>query len=126
MNKYYAGTGRRKTAIVQARISEGKGIVKSTNGKEIIDEKFLEKALMPIREVADPNKYDLTFKMSGGGISSRREASLLAVAKAISKIDEGFEKTLKKQGFLTRDSREKERKKPGLKRARRAPQWAKR
>jgi len=127
MNKYYSGTGRRKTAIASVRISSGKGVYKfKGKEEEIKDAGFLETALLPLKEVEQINKFDATFIIHGGGKSAQKDAALLAVAKAVSKIDEAYEKTLKKSGYLTRDSREKERKKPGLKRARRAPQWAKR
>jgi len=126
MNKYFFGTGRRKTSIVQVRIFDGSGKLTYKNGDEIKSVQLIESILKPFSLVSKENKYDVSVALMGGGFSSQRDAALLAVSRALSKTDPEIEKMLKKEGYLTRDSREKERKKPGLKRARRAPQWAKR
>ena len=125
MEKYLFGTGRRKTAVAQVRIFKGKGEYKKVNGKVFSDK--LKSELDAIFEMVGlTKKYDLTLITNGGGITSQVESTKLALARAICKIDVENETRMKKEGLLTRDSREKERKKPGLKRARRAPQWAKR
>jgi small subunit ribosomal protein S9 len=126
MEKYYFGTGRRKTSIAQVRLSRGSGKVMDSKGVKIQNEKFISEITKPLGLFSKEAEFDITIKKSGGGFSSQTGATQLAVARALSKLDEESEKTLKKEGFLTRDSREKERKKPGLRRARRAPQWAKR
>lgn len=126
MENYSFGTGRRKTSIAQVRIFKGTGKVLSTDQKEISSTAFVGHIKKPLELLSQENSYDVTVKLSGGGFASQQDAAQLAIARALSRIDKGFESTLKKEGYLTRDSREKERKKPGLKRARRAPQWAKR
>lgn len=126
IEKYFFGTGRRKTAIAQVRLYSGTGKVRYANQKEVKDALLVEQAKKPLELVSQDDKYDITVSLSGGGLSSQRGATLLAVSRALAKTDSEIEKTLKKEDYLTRDPREKERKKPGLKRARRAPQWAKR
>ena len=104
---------------------KGSGKVSFVNNKKVnplIVEKINEALSMASKE----KEFDITLIAKGGGEKSQSEASRLAVARAISKIDPEAEKLMKKEGFLTRDPREKERKKPGLRRARRAPQWQKR
>jgi len=124
--KYFFGTGRRKTAIAQVRLYSGTGKVEYANHDAVKDQLLVEQAKKPLSLVSLDSKYDITISLSGGGLSSQRGATLLAVSRALAKVDPEIEKTLKKEDYLTRDPREKERKKPGLKRARRAPQWAKR
>lgn len=126
MERYEFGTGRRKTAVAQARIYSGKGEFVFSNGKKIIDKFLIEEISKPLTLVGQLEKVKVSISLSGGGIMSQAEAARLAVSRALIKQNEEFEKTLKKDGLLTRDPREKERKKPGLKRARKAPQWAKR
>lgn len=126
MGKYFFGTGRRKTAIAQVRLINGSGKVKYIDGSDVKDELLIKYLKKPLLLVSCENQYDITVSLSGGGLSSQGGAALLAVSRALAKIDPEAEKTLKKEDYLTRDPREKERKKPGLKRARRAPQWAKR
>jgi len=126
--KYYFGTGRRKTSIAQVRVFHGAGkfsIRKNDEFKEM-SETLSGKLARPFELCNVVGKYDISVILSGGGTSSGVGAIILGISRALSKIDEEFEKTLKKEGMLTRDPREKERKKPGLRRARRAPQWAKR
>jgi small subunit ribosomal protein S9 len=126
MEKYYFGTGRRKTAVAQIRVYKGTGKVVDYQGKEITDALLIKELMVPLELVSAQNDYDVSVKLSGGGFSSQRQAARLGVARALAKINEEFEKMMKKEGLLSRDPREKERKKPGLKRARRAPQWQKR
>lgn len=126
---YFYGLGRRKEAIARARVFLGKGII-TVNGKPhaeyfgsaaLADQ--LEKALDASGEIA---KLYATILVSGGGKRGQAEASTLAIARALLSKDPELKTTLRKAGLLTRDSREKERKKPGLKRARKAPQFSKR
>lgn len=126
MKDYQFGTGRRKTSISQVRIFKGTGKVEIVSKGEVTDPTFISSIKEPLALVGKENAYDISIKLSGGGKNSQIEATKLGVARAISKVDEDSEKMMKKEGFLTRDPREKERKKPGLRRARRAPQWAKR
>ena len=128
--KYIYGLGRRKTSISQVRIYEnGKGNV-FINNLEL--EKYLptkilrDKVLLPLKQTAKEGIVDIHVKAIGGGKNGQAEATRLAISIALVKIDKEFRPVLKKLGLLTRDSRMVERKKPGLKKARRAPQWAKR
>lgn len=116
------GTGRRKTAIARVRLVPGKGHLFIND--QAVEPNSLVSA--PLVLVGQADSYDVQARVSGGGMSSQLEAIRLGVARSLLEIDPSFRQTLRKAGFLTRDSREKERKKPGLKRARRAPQWAKR
>ncbi|MDH4358559.1 MAG: 30S ribosomal protein S9 [Candidatus Berkelbacteria bacterium] len=124
MEKYYFGIGRRKTAVAQARIKKGSGLIEVKGGK--IDEKHFDEIKKPFDLLDQSKNFDVTLVLKGGGKISQKEAAILGIARALSKINQDFEKNLKKQGLMTRDARKKERKKPGLKRARRAPQWQKR
>ena len=126
---YYYGTGRRKCAIARVRIMPGTGSV-------IIDDLPIEERFpQPEHQktIRDPfvatgslNKFNLIVKVTGGGVSGQAEAVRHGLARALVAADENYKATLRKGGFLTRDSRVKERKKYGLKRARKAPQYTKR
>lgn len=125
--KYSFGTGRRKTAVAQVRIySKGSGKITHFDGKEVADKTFIEIMRQPLELLGKTKDFDITLILKGGGANSQAEAARLGVARALSKIDADYEKAMKKEGYLTRDPRMKERKKPGLKGARRAPQWQKR
>ncbi len=120
---YWYGLGRRKTAIAKVKLVKG-------TGKYFINEREIA---TPSRVYTEPLKitgkdknFDVYAKVYGGGISSQLEAIRLGISRALDKFDPDLHKTLKIEGFLTRDPRMKERKKPGLKGARRAPQWQKR
>lgn len=121
-SKYYCATGRRKTAVASVKLTEGTGIF--TCNKVVSKPSAL--ILTPLELASKKGKYDITVKVSGGGKQSQLEAIRLGIARGLVKSDEEFRTTLKKSGLLTRDPREKERKKYGLKRARKAPQWSKR
>lgn len=120
---YYQGVGRRKTATALVRLKRGKGKV-WINEKEISE--IDPKILAPLDLVGLKGKFDLVCKVRGGGLESQKEALRLGVARALLKFDLDLRSTLKKASYLKRDPRMKERKKPGLKRARKAPQWQKR
>jgi small subunit ribosomal protein S9 len=123
-NQYYEGLGRRKRAIARVRIhSNGHNLLK-INDKDIPQ---VDADLIEILNMAGlNNKFDITVKVNGGGINGQKGAIKLGLTRALVIYDEKLRPTFRKTGFLTRDPREKERKKPGLRRARRAPQWAKR
>jgi len=120
--KYWTGTGRRKTAIASVRIYEANKEI-TLNGKKV---ELSEKSVAPFELVGKKGDFGMSIKTSGGGQFGQEEAIRHGIARALEHFNPEFRSTLKKAGFLTRDPREKERKKPGLKGARRAPQWAKR
>lgn len=122
VKKYWGGTGRRKTAVASVRIYEG-GKEVTINGK---DDALTERAIAPFELVGKKDSFSVSIKVSGGGKESQLDAIRHGVARALEQFNPEFRSTLKKAGFLTRDPREKERKKPGLKGARRAPQFSKR
>lgn len=128
--KYFYAVGRRKTAVAQVRlIPKGKGEIVINHKKineYLPDTQLQEIILAPLKLTNLLNKTDLTILVKGGGKSGQAEAIRHGIARALNKYDLNLRKTIKVAGFLTRDARIKERKKPGLKRARKAPQWAKR
>lgn len=128
--KYIYGLGRRKTSIAQVRIYEkGKGNVFINNvelNKYLPTKILQDKVLLPLKETAKEGLVDIYIKATGGGKNGQAEASRLGITRALITNDKELKPTLKKLGLVTRDSRMVERKKPGLKKARRAPQWAKR
>lgn len=127
--KYYHGTGRRKSATARVRIIKGSGdiIVNEKTPKEYFDTKFsIELMISPLKLVGLEKKVDISILVKGGGKNVQAQAIRLGISRALLKFQSNLRTTLKKSGFLTQDAREKERKKPGLKGARRAPQWQKR
>jgi len=119
---YWIGIGRRKTAVASVKLSEADK-ANIVNGKKADLENEL---LVPFELVGKKGDFGIAVKVSGGGKVSQLDAIKLGIARALEKFNPDFRTSLKKAGLLTRDPREKERKKPGLKGARRAPQWAKR
>jgi small subunit ribosomal protein S9 len=117
------GLGRRKTAVAKVKIIKGDGKI-IINDKEIANPSRVYTA--PLKLVGSDKKVDVYARISGGGIVAQEDAIRLGIARALEKMNPELHKTLKVEGFLTRDPRMKERKKPGLKGARRAPQWQKR
>ncbi len=115
--------GRRKTAIANVKITSGTGKV-TINDKEIANPSRIY--MDPLKVTGNDKKFDIFARIHGGGLVAQEGAIRLAIARALDKLNPDLHKTLKVEGFLTRDPRMKERKKPGLKGARRAPQWAKR
>ena len=115
--------GRSKTAVARVKLVKGSGKF-FINNKETATPSRIYSA--PLKVVGKENDFDIHVKVFGGGISSQLKAIRLGIARALDKFDSELHKTLKVEKFLTRDPRMKERKKPGLKGARRAPQWAKR
>jgi small subunit ribosomal protein S9 len=128
---YYYGTGRRKTAVARVRLypTSGDGLI-TVNGRNA-DEYFPRETLMqavrsPLRILELGNRFSISVKVVGGGVSGQAGAVRHGIARALVRADEEFRPVLRKNGFLTRDPRMKERKKYGLKRARKAPQYTKR
>ncbi|MBI4458141.1 30S ribosomal protein S9 [Candidatus Uhrbacteria bacterium] len=127
---YVYAVGRRKTSVAQAKLwTTGSGDI-TVNGKpygEYFPRFELRDSLTaPLKAVGHDGKVTLTLKVSGGGIRGQAEAARLGISRALLEINPEYRKTLKAMGFLTRDDRKVERKKYGLRKARRAPQWAKR
>ncbi|MCL5733643.1 MAG: 30S ribosomal protein S9 [Patescibacteria group bacterium] len=126
---YSETVGRRKTATARVRIWQGKGDIK-INGRELKNyfslERLRRKVVLPLESLNLKDKFDVSVKVNGGGSSAQADAVCHGIARALVKNDGERKKPLKKLGLLTRDSRMVERKKYGLKKARRAPQWRKR
>lgn len=136
-NRIYTGTGRRKTSVARVRLVSGNGKI-TVNGRDVHDYLPYETLIMDLQQplVATNTKdiFDVEVSVSGGGFSGQTGAIRLGITRALLQYDEttakdsenSFRKILKPAGFITRDARKKERKKPGLKKARRAPQFSKR
>lgn len=125
----FQGTGRRKNAIARVRLvpGEGKLIVNTRSLEEYFGKKTLEMIVkQPLNLTNTLSQYDVMAKVEGGGTTGQAGAMRLGIARALLKADPNLRPALKKAGFLTRDPRMKERKKYGLKSARRAPQYSKR
>jgi small subunit ribosomal protein S9 len=129
-NKYYEGIGRRKESTARVRLMSGSGNF-IVNEKDILayftrlgDVPEIIKAF----DIANQSKdnYDVSVLVNGGGVTGQRDAVKLGLARAMVKMDEELRSPLRRSGYLTRDPRVKERKKPGLKRARKAPTYTKR
>ena len=126
---YFSGTGRRKTAVAQVKISTGNGtiIINGMPYEELYPSIRHRQAIVRPFLVTDSiGKYNTVVKIAGGGVSGQCGAICHGIARALVKADESLKPMLRQNGLLTRDSRAKERKKPGLKRARKAPQYTKR
>ena len=126
---YFQGTGRRKTAIARVRLVAGEGAV-VVNGKPL-DEYFgragaVERATSPFTVTNTAKRFNAMIKVEGGGVTGQVDAIAHGISRALLQVDKDNTKTLRAAGLLTRDPRAKERKKPGLKRARKAPQFTKR
>ena len=125
----FCGTGRRKKSIARVRLVEGKGDI-TVNGASL-DEYFGTEILkvivkQPLTVTNTADKYDIICKVEGGGLSGQAGAVRHGIARALLEANGEYRTTLKTNGFLTRDPRMKERKKYGLKKARKAPQFSKR
>ena len=127
--RYLYGTGRRKTSVARVRLYPGAGEI-LVNGKGYMDVftrgTHQQKVLAPLKAVGLEGKYNIQARLAGGGITGWAGALSHGIARAIASNDEAAKPALRRQGLLTRDSRMKERKKVGLKRARKAPQYTKR
>lgn len=130
MSQYFEGIGRRKASIARVRVMSG-------SGKFVVNEKELQdyftrygdpqSILQPFKAVGhDLSAYDVTVVVSGGGVNGQTDSVQLGLARALTKMNPEWVSAMRKGGLLTRDARVKERKKPGLKRARKAPTYTKR
>lgn len=128
--QYFEGVGRRKESTARVRIMQGSGLfIVNSKPAENYFTRYgdLEAILAPLNVTgASRNGYDITVVVNGGGVTGQTDAVQLGLARAIAKMDESFAGLMRKGGYLTRDPRVKERKKPGLKRARKAPTYTKR
>ena len=136
-NNVYTGTGRRKTSVARVSLTSGTGKI-TINGRDV-EEYFTDKLLIldlcqPLDITNTREMFDIEVTVKGGGMSGQAGATRLGITRALLDYDKttpadsenSLRKTLKVAGFITRDARKKERKKPGLKKARRAPQFSKR
>ncbi|NJK41982.1 MAG: 30S ribosomal protein S9 [Acaryochloridaceae cyanobacterium SU_2_1] len=126
----YRGTGRRKTAVVRVRLIPGTGELK-INGKPgdlylQFNPTYITTAKAPLESLGLEKDYDVLVNAHGGGLTGQADAIRLGVARALCELDPENRKPLKIEGYLTRDARAKERKKYGLRKARKAPQYSKR
>ena len=129
-DQYYEGLGRRKAATARVRLHIG------GSGQIIVNDRPVEvyfprvgdlsTLIEPMLATETETRFDISAKVRGGGVTGQRDAVQLGIARALLKADPELRPVLRKAGYLTRDSRAKERKKPGLKRARKAPQYTKR
>lgn len=136
MAKIFIGTGRRKSSVAQVKMTPGSGKI-TVNGRDVREffpyETNVMDLMQPLVATNNESTFDINVKVNGGGFTGQTGAIRLGITRALleyDKVNEGSEnsyrKILKRSGFVTRDSRSKERKKPGLKAARRAPQFSKR
>lgn len=135
-SKIYLGTGRRKSSVAQVKMTPGKGTI-TVNGKDVRDffpyETNVMDLMQPLVATNNEKTFDIDVKVNGGGFTGQTGAIRLGITRALLEYDapnsdseDSYRKILKRAGFITRDPRSKERKKPGLKAARRAPQFSKR
>ncbi len=126
---YFYGTGRRKSSVARVRLYKGTGKI-TVNERDIDDYFGLETLKLIVRQpltlTDNADKFDVVCRVTGGGVTGQAGAIRHGIARALLQADAEFRPELKKAGFLTRDPRMKERKKYGLKGARRAPQFSKR
>ena len=136
MAKVYTATGRRKSSVAQVKMTAGKGNI-TVNGKDVREfmpyETYVMDLMQPLTLTNNEKAFDIDVKVTGGGASGQTGAIRLGIARALLEYDapneeneDSYRKILKRAGMITRDPRSKERKKPGLKAARRAPQFSKR
>jgi len=126
---YFHGTGRRKTAVAQVKLMPGNGaiIINGVPYEELFSSlEHRRMILQPFLVTESLGKYNAIVKVNGGGVSGQSGAISHGIARALVEADENLRPVLRQNGLLTRDPRVKERKKPGLRRARKAPQYTKR
>jgi small subunit ribosomal protein S9 len=128
--RYYQGTGRRKTAVARVRLFPGSGefVVNGKNATEYfgVRDLFQKELVRPLELTGNTTSFNVLAKVRGGGVAGQVTAVRHGIARALLDLNAELRPTLKKAGLLTRDPRMKERKKPGLKRARKRPQYTKR
>ncbi len=134
--KIYLGTGRRKSSVAQVKMTSGSGKI-TVNGRDVREffpyETNVMDLMQPLVATNNEKTFDIEVKVNGGGFTGQTGAIRLGITRALLEYDkvneeneDSYRKILKRAGFVTRDARQKERKKPGLKAARRAPQFSKR
>ncbi len=127
--RYYYGTGRRKTSVARVRLYPGTGDI-IINGKPMAEYFTRDRdrltASEPLQTTDMASKFSVMIKVEGGGVSGQADAVRHGISRALAEADPNLHSLLRQHGLLTRDARAKERKKPGLKRARKAPQYTKR
>jgi small subunit ribosomal protein S9 len=128
--QYYEGIGRRKTSTARVRLhigGTGNILVNDKTGDEYFTREQDNKGMRePLKVTGTESRYNVTIRVNGGGVTGQADAVRMGMARALVKVDPSFHEALRRNGLLTRDARAKERKKPGLKRARKAPQYTKR
>jgi len=127
--KFISAIGKRKTATAQVRLyKSGKGviIVNEVRMNQYFTANHYNFVNQLLKQTGHLRDMDFSIKVDGGGKKAQAQASMLGIARALVKLDETLRPAIKAKGWMTRDARKKERKKPGLKKARRAPQWKKR
>nr|YP_009244400.1 ribosomal protein S9 [Gelidium vagum]AMK96642.1 ribosomal protein S9 [Gelidium vagum] len=127
---HYFGTGRRKTSIARVKLTPGSGklIINGLPGESYLQfsPNYMRISYSPLKVLGLSKEYDIHVKAEGGGLTGQADAIRLGLARALCRINPENRTTLKSEGFLTRDARAKERKKYGLRKARKAPQYSKR
>jgi small subunit ribosomal protein S9 len=126
----YTGTGRRKSSVARVRLVPGSGEI-TVNDKNGVDyfqqiQSYIQALKSPLETLGLENEYNVIVKTHGGGLTGQSDAIKLGVARALCELDPDNRQPLKAEGYLTRDPRAKERKKYGLRKARKAPQFSKR
>lgn len=136
--KYFESVGRRKRAVARVRLMTRKSgdelkddsALMTVNDKDyqdyFNDDELVAVVEAPLRKLKSLHRFKVTVKVSGGGLAGQADAVRHGISRTLETFDENFRKKLKKAGFLTRDPRKVERKKPGLKKARKGPRWSKR
>lgn len=128
--QYYEGIGRRKAATARVRLvpgGTGNLLINDKDGSEFLPRPGdVDILLEPLTVTGNGRSFDITVHVNGGGVTGQRDAILLGIARALIKVNPDLKPQLREHNYLTRDARVKERKKPGLKRARKAPTYTKR
>ena len=129
-NNYYRAVGRRKLSVAVVKLMKGKGdiIVNEKPASEYFlgNEAYVHNLKAPLELLSKSSEMNVEVKVDGGGLRGQSDAIRLGIARSLVEMSEDFRTSLKKHGYLTRDPRKKERKKPGLRKARKSPQFSKR
>jgi small subunit ribosomal protein S9 len=127
---YYRAIGRRKQSVAVVKLMKGRGDItvneKTVNDYFLGNETYVHNIKAPLELLSKAKEMNVEVKVDGGGLRGQSDAIRLGVARALVEMSEDFRTSLKKHGYLTRDPRKKERKKPGLRKARKSPQFSKR
>ena len=127
---YYRAVGRRKQSVAVVKLMKGKGDIvvneKTANEYFLGNEAYVHNIKAPLELLSKTAEMNVEVKVDGGGLRGQSDAIRLGIARALVEMSEDFRTSLKKHGYLTRDPRKKERKKPGLRKARKSPQFSKR